>query len=1141
VQVPITARRRRRTRAAAVLATAGVALMAGLAGPLPSAQAAAGSVQGVVFLDFDGDGVYDTTGGTGIPVDRPVSGVTVAAYDALNAQVGAAVTTDAAGAYTLDTTAVADGTPLRIEFTGLPDGSFDGYHGPDSGTSVQFAVAGTEGVDFSIVRPAFYSSPSLDGAAPLVQAIQRGANRAATGGGDAANVTQPSLVSIPWNVADNRGAASIPATWSARTTLALTPQTGSLGGSSFDRAGADLYVAAEFRRFADLGPLGLGGIYVLDDVLADDGTVVAPADMTADIGFVDLAALGVDVGQSMPELAPDQLTSVARGLGDTSVNPATFTATDATAYAWTGRAGIGGIAVSSDSSLLYVVNRFDSRLYAVTLPGATGTAPALAGSWDLGLAPGDQASAVLVDDGVVYVGVVDTGGQLDAPLPGNVPDAGASTASGTMRVYAAAETAGALAPGAAFGVVLTHALGVDYPRGVPIVPAANAASTVPERFKVWHNWTNQWDAATFNVLPRTSPGISWSQPMLSDLEITADGYLVLTLADRFALQNGVYNIAPTGGSTLYYAYAQGDVLVAAPTLQLEDDGQVTGLTRGWTNTTNLPDQGVGGGEFFDDNVNQSNWRHDENGLGWSATFPGVDEVAMSAYDPVDPNLDVAGVRFSSASGGVNQRGFIQTTATGGFFQKAGGLGSVTLLLAEAPVEIGNRVWLDADLNGRQDPDEPAIDGAPVELFAAVGGAPSGAALAATTTASVDGAPGTYYFSSLDVAGLEPEGEYVVVFGQGTGAVALAGENAAHPGFAGLDWSDLRLTRQTSALAIPTTDSNPDPATGEAPVSVGGPGENDHSIDAGFVAFGAFEVTKALDAQGATPIEGQTFTIEVTAGENFRGQDVLAGGAPYAYPDPPEPWNPAWEHDWTMEPTTFTFRVVGGSVEPVDAAAVPQQLPIGYLLTLVEQDAGDVADVVYAPASADGTSAEVLITVNGGEPLTVSVTNTLLPDGEFSIEKLLTGDAAAVAAASGVSFSVAWSADTGPSGTIEVTGGQTSEPVTVPAGSIVTLAEAQPVALPQGVVWAGHGWSGTGVTPTTDGGASLEVASAAEVAVVLTNTLEVEPELPVTGSDVPWMLAAAGAGALIVGGILLAARRRTLAARTSSSEDAPPAE
>lgn len=986
---------KRRRAVAAVGVT--VALIGGtLAASVPAA-AAPGSVSGMVFLDFDGNGVFDTgnSGSSGIPNDAPLAGISVTATDALGALIGAAVT-GADGTYSIDTSAVDDGTALRIEFSDVTSGEYDGFHGPDSGTSVQFVVAGDENFDFSVVNPAFYSSPDLAGDVPLVQAIQRGSNRSATNGGSAANIHQPSLVSIPWNVPDNRG-NDVPASWTARTTLALTPQTGALGGTAFDREGADLYAAAQLRRFADLGPAGLGGIYIIEDVLSPSGELIPPtlpanptqpSDVPA-LPFIDVTALGVDVGQSAPDLAPvgglDPLSAELRGLGDSSINPAIHTAQDPLGYTWTGRAGIGGIAVSSDSSLLYFVNLYDSRLYAITLPDPTvpGSAPALAGSWDLGIDPAtEQASAVTVYDGAVFVGVVGTGGALDAALPGAVPTAGTATATGDMRVLRATESTGSLPTGAAWSEVLSRSLADDYPRGVPIVRAGETAASVPDRFKVWHNWTNQWDVPTFTVLAagpgRAGAGISWSQPILSDVAFTSDGRMVLTLADRFAMQNGVYNWAPVGApADLFYAYAQGDILYATPEFVLENDGTLPGLVTGWTNTSNLPTQGLGGGEFFDDNVNQAGWRHDENGLGWAATFPGVDQVAAAAYDPVDPNLDVAGVRFVSASGGVNERGFIQTTNERGFFQKAGGLGAVTLLLAAAPVEIGNRVWLDADLNGRQDPDEPAINGAPVTLFAAdATGAPSGAALATTVTDAIDGAPGTYYFHSLSTPGLTVDADYVIVFGKGAGAVELVGENAAHPGFAGLDWADLEFTLQNSVAASVTTDSNPDPVSGEAPISVGGPGENDHTIDAGFVAFGAFDVEKLIDPAGGTPTDGQTFTIDVTSATNFRGQDMMQIGADYLYPDAGAPWVPAWEHDWTVEPASFSFRAEGGVMTPL-ATGTPQRLPIGYQLRLEEVGtAGGVTDVVYSPADATGSAAEVLITAGTSSPAAVTVTNTL---------------------------------------------------------------------------------------------------------------------------------------------------------------------
>ena len=103
------------------------------------------------------------------------------------------------------------------------------------------------------------------------------------------------------------------------------------------------------------------------------------------------------------------------------------------------------------------------------------------------------------------------------------------------------------------------------------------------------------------------------------------------------------------------------------------------------------------------------------------TYPGVDEIASSAMDPYS-GINRNGLMWFDQNTGVATRGFDQVVGDqnnqSSTFQKGGGLGSTALLGVAAPVEIGNRVWLDADLNGRQDPDEPAINGAPVELWTA---------------------------------------------------------------------------------------------------------------------------------------------------------------------------------------------------------------------------------------------------------------------------------------------------------------------------------------------------------------------------------------------------------------------------------------
>lgn len=97
------------------------------------------------------------------------------------------------------------------------------------------------------------------------------------------------------------------------------------------------------------------------------------------------------------------------------------------------------------------------------------------------------------------------------------------------------------------------------------------------------------------------------------------------------------------------------------------------------------------------------------------------------------------------------------------FGKANALGDIELLTNPAPIEIGNRVWLDVDHNGIQDAGENGIEGVSVELR-------SGTTVLASVTTAADG---TYYFSSASgtstpskqygIAALQPNTAYTLKF------------------------------------------------------------------------------------------------------------------------------------------------------------------------------------------------------------------------------------------------------------------------------------------------------------------------------------------------------------------------------------------
>ena len=111
-----------------------------------------------------------------------------------------------------------------------------------------------------------------------------------------------------------------------------------------------------------------------------------------------------------------------------------------------------------------------------------------------------------------------------------------------------------------------------------------------------------------------------------------------------------------------------------------------------------------------------------------------------------------------------------------FFGKAATLGDMEFFCLEAPLEIGNRVWVDDDEDGIQDACEPGLDGVIVQLYDA-----ACALIGQDTTAN----GGQYYFNqnNVDTTGITVDGAgaatattafngfvagetYYVVFGQG---------------------------------------------------------------------------------------------------------------------------------------------------------------------------------------------------------------------------------------------------------------------------------------------------------------------------------------------------------------------------------------
>ena len=1009
---------------ALLLASAGLVAM----GATP-AIAADGSVSGTVFRDFNANGRYDTGAAarSGIANDRGLAGVTVTAYDAENAVFGSVVT-GASGTYTITGTDAAT-VDLRVEFTNLPTGYVPspvfGAGGLRTGSETQFAEIGDTDVHFAASIPEQYSQ----NAAPLLTAIQYSGSPDYTGVNSSRS--NPALVATPYST--NYPAGSATATFPNRVTLATFGEVGAVWGAVFRGQQNDALVSATYKRHSGLGVYGLGGIYRISDVIDPaTGQASAAGDVTPWLN-VSAAPLNINVGTAQ--------TNLVRGLG-----AANDPVTDADAFAKIGTVGIGGMAVSPDGNTLSFINLFDKHLYTIDVTDSA--APVQLARTSLDLGTGERPWALTMHSGQMYVGYVTTG-ETTGFNPGRSAAAAGLTAS-VLRADLPLTDASAFETVLA-GASLGYAKGDIYDN--VLVPQSQR----------WNTWTATWDwTGGTGVTAGAVGGAGWHmypQAILSDIYFDESEYMTLGFSDRSAIQGGNRNYAANATTSYYQTGASGDILMAAPdssvapnSWAIENDGSVGTRT---TALTTVPNQGPGGREFYNDRLNVgSGTTHQEVALGALAGIPGTGEVVSTSYDPLQ-SIRVAGINWFNTTNGANIAGYEHTVdppnpdapTASGTFQKGGGLGAVQLLAAAAPIEVGNRVWFDADQDGLQDADEPALEGVTVQLLDE-----NGVELHSVLTDEF----GNYYFSSdensayfVPGGAFIPGGEYTIAFTAPTsGNVPFAG--AAATTFGTVPWSELSFTDNTATGSTAGNDSTPDPVTGAYTFTAGDPGWVDHTIDAGLVANTSFTVAKVISTDGGTPSTGQTFELVATA-TDFRGASLSLGAA---------------------SPITLA----GG------ASSTPITVPVGTSVAVTESGSSDYRIVTVVPAGS------VLVSETAGEPFAFTVTNELFEPGTFNIEKTVTGSAAAsVVPTQMFTANYTYPGMVGGPGVLTVTNGGTSAYSNpIPYGSVVTLSELEPLGAPADVDWGTPVFSGTGVTSNTDGTATLTIADDAQVTVELEN-------------------------------------------------------
>lgn len=774
---------------------------------LGATWAGAGNVTGTVFRDFDGDGVLD--GG-----EVGVGGIEVEVFD-ISGSIDTG-TTAADGSFTL--AGGAPGEEVRIEFNVPTSMEYlkSSVAGANSSTFLSFVTMPAGGadadVDMAVTNPGQHCQADPDLVVNcFIEGDQSG--------------TQDVLVSFPNTASNNTPTPG---------DEALENQIGTTWGLAYQRSSDTLFAASFQKRhsgYLDSGVNGPGAIYAIVD--PDDGNA------TGTSTFLNLNTLfGGPVAGTNPHPAGTNFDE------------------DFASYDEVGKTSFGDIDISDDELTLWAVNLEDRRLYEIPLGSdpANPVAPTLASQvqrhdlFDLFDCDGDGAVDTSADvdlrpfalsfrDGLVYVGAMCTG------------ESTADTADLRALVWSFDPDTDT------FTNVLDFS-GMTYARGLTITGCTGGAAD-------WHVWNDTYPPAGLDQICTFagSPELSYTQPLLSDIEFDANGTMYLGIRDRFGDQQG-FNVEDPDGN-LAVGDGFGDLLRAT------DNG-----LGGWTVSAV---EAANGTEFFsDDDWTDTSFTHNETSFGGLALRKGNGEIIYSRTDPLDgtstgENDFSGGVRWKSVVNGatLDQYEVYDADTSTGIFGKGNGLGDLEAICEIPPLELGDRLWCD-DGDGVQDPGESGISGVTVTLACDSNGSGvvgDGGDLTATTTTS---ASGQYLFNAANVTGGVPINTACeirvarVAVNGSCGAVAVSTTANANSG----SRSDLR---DSDGALLTTGVFNEFSDTVGVAFTTGLSGNSNHSYDLGFRPSdgsnsGSLDIVKTSVPTGPlTP--GQAFAYQITITNN----------------------------------------------------------------------------------------------------------------------------------------------------------------------------------------------------------------------------------------------------------------------------------
>ncbi|MEM7531376.1 MAG: SdrD B-like domain-containing protein [Chloroflexota bacterium] len=735
----------------------------------------ANTIKGVTFRDYNANGVRDL-------YEPPVTGISVTAY--LNDHtIVSQETSGADGVYRLT---VTDTEQVRVEFSEWSERLAPGAMGSNMASTVRFVESPTNTLDLPLSDAGRYcqSNPSL-----VTSCYVRGeqdANRDVLVTFDYLSGAS-SFTDDPVNGFTQEGNAN--GLWNydlpAHPTIANDSDIGTTWGLAYQRSSGRLFTAAFLKRHAGFGPNGPGAIYQITPTVG-----IGSATLLLDLGLAagtDPHPIGTDFGL------------------------------DSASWPLVGQSSLGDMDISDDDQTLYVTNLADRALYRIPI-----TNPSAHISITVPLTLPNATQGCVQDDVRPFgIGINnDTTGET--VYVGMVCTAATTQLTSNLRAYVYAfDTASNQ-----FGTTPTLEFALDYAHG----HALSNDYPLSGKWRPWLTGTVPTDILNIEQVNATTffTRAVYPQPMLADIDFidtdTGKRDMVLAFMDRLGHQVAPDEDLPNGDAgnaddNLTDVEPAGDIIRAC----MDNNGtwviEANGTCGSVTTAGAQNNEGLGGGEYYFEDQLYS--YHPEAVIGGLLQLPGQSDVAYIAYDPViwSRDLNSAGVHWASNQYGTWQRGYRIYDNLGGStdFAKANGLGDLEALCEAAPIEIGNRVWLDADRDGLQDAHEQPLAGVVVNLLATDGTTVLGTAVTDTR--------GHYLFSS-DTA-------------QASTTSAIYSLSTLQPNTAGY-----RLQIETpSGYELTVIQTGSDSRNSDAvvlnnkpsiTVNTGASGDNDHTFDIGFV-------------------------------------------------------------------------------------------------------------------------------------------------------------------------------------------------------------------------------------------------------------------------------------------------------------------